>query len=91
MMTGYAKSKGVPVPHLAVTVSGLLLLLGGLSILFRFHMHLGIILVVICLLGMTFMMHKFWNEKDGAARMSDKVGFMKNIALIGALLMLFVR
>jgi len=31
MMTGYAKSKGVPAPALAVGGSGVLLFLGGLS------------------------------------------------------------
>jgi uncharacterized membrane protein YphA (DoxX/SURF4 family) len=33
MMTGYAKSKGTPAPTVAVTGTGVLLLLGGVSLL----------------------------------------------------------
>jgi len=37
MMAGYAKSKGVPAPVLAVGGSGVLLFLGGLSLLLGYH------------------------------------------------------
>ena len=41
MMVGYAKSKGIPAPALAVGDSGLLLLLGGLSLLLGYRPTIG--------------------------------------------------
>ena len=33
------------------------------------------------------MMHNFWTLADPQLRMADKVNFMKNMALLGAILM----
>ena len=49
MMAGYAKSKGVPAPALAVGGSGVLLFLGGLSLLLGYHPTIGVGLLVIFL------------------------------------------
>jgi len=40
MLTGYAQSKGVPMPKIAVFVTGLMLLFGGLGILLGVYVHL---------------------------------------------------
>lgn len=87
-MAGYAKSKHIPAPTLAVALSGLMLLAGGLSILFNAWMVTGILILEAFLLIATFTMHQFWTVKDPMARMSETIGFSKNLALIGALLMI---
>jgi len=87
MMAGYAKMKGTPAPELAVGTSGILLLLGGLSLLLGFHPTIGVILLVIFLLPATFMIHNFWAVQDPQAKMNDLVNFEKNIAILGLLLM----
>jgi putative oxidoreductase len=87
MMTQYAKMKGVPFPALAQGVTGLLLLFGGLSILFGIYPYVGIFFLVIFLLPVSLMMHNFWTIEDPQARMADKTSFMKNMALLGAILM----
>lgn len=89
MMTGYAQSKGVPSPKLAVIVTGLLLLLGGLSLMTGYQSDTGIILLLIFLLPTTFIMHNFWKVEDPQMKMIEMVNFMKNFALIGSLLMFF--
>ncbi|MBI1930302.1 DoxX family membrane protein [Candidatus Poribacteria bacterium] len=88
MMSEYAKMKGVPAPSLAVSGSGLLLLLGGLSILLGAYPIVGIILLAAFLVPTTFMMHNFWKVEDTQMKMGEMVNFMKNMALLGALLML---
>ncbi len=88
MMKGYSQSKGVPAPGAAVAGTGLLLLLGGLSLLLGAYPEVGVILLVIFLLGACFMMHNFWTVQDAQAKMGERVNFMKNWALIGALLMI---
>ncbi len=88
MMKQYAKMKGVPFPAIAQGVTGVLLLLGGLSILLGVYPHVGIVLLVAFMLPVSFMMHNFWTLEDPQSRMADKVNFMKNMALLGAILML---
>ena len=87
MMAPYAASKGVPAADTAVLGSGLLILLGGLSILLGIRPHVGAGLIVIFLLGVTPKMHNFWAVTDPNQRMMEMVNFTKNLALIGAALM----
>jgi len=87
MMVGYAGSKGVPAPKLAVGGSGLLLLVGGLSILLGYQPLIGVIALIVFFLPVTFMMHDFWTVEDPQMKMGEMVNFMKNMALIGSTLM----
>ena len=87
MMAGYAKSKGVPVPALAVGGSGVLLSLGGLSLLLGYHPTVGACLLVIFLLGVSFGIHNFWTIQDPQAKLGEMTHFLKNMAMLGLLLM----
>ena len=86
-MTGYAASKGVPSPKLAVLGAGVLLLVGALSILTGFQPLIGIVALVIFFIPVTFKMHNFWTIEDEQMKMMDMTQFMKNMALLGATLM----
>jgi uncharacterized membrane protein YphA (DoxX/SURF4 family) len=86
MMSQWVASKGVPLPKLAVLGTGLLLLLAGLSILLGIYPRIGVLLLVIFFLPVTFMMHNFWSETDPMMRMNQMVQFMKNLALMGSAL-----
>jgi uncharacterized membrane protein YphA (DoxX/SURF4 family) len=90
MMAGYAKAKGVPAPALAVAGSGVLLLLGGLSLLLGYHPTIGAALLVIFLLGVSFGIHKFWAVQDQQAKIGEMTHFLKNMAILGLLLMTLV-
>jgi putative oxidoreductase len=83
MLAGYAGSKGVPLPTLAVAFTGVLLAAAGLSILLGYKIHLGVIALVLFFVPVTLMMHNFWAEQ-GQARMMDMMSFMKNFAILGA-------
>ena len=87
-MSQYTKAKGVPAPKLAVAGSGVLLLLGGASVLLGLYPTIGIILLIVCMVGMTFPVHNFWAASDPQMKQSDMIHFMKNMATIGALLMM---
>jgi uncharacterized membrane protein YphA (DoxX/SURF4 family) len=88
MMAGYAQSKGVPMASTAVFLSGLMLLLGGLGILLGVYIGLSVLLLAVFLLVVTFQMHRFWKVEDQGAKMGERINFMKNMALLGAVLML---
>jgi putative oxidoreductase len=87
MMTGYAKSKGIPAPALAVGGSGVLLFLGGLSLFLGYHPTIGVALLVIFLLGASFSIHNFWTVQDQQAKQGEMINFLKNMAILGLLLM----
>lgn len=87
-LVGYAASKGVPSPKAAIVGSGVLLLVGGLSVLLGAWTLWGIIALIVFMVPVTFMMHNYWKETDPVARMNQKISFMKNLAIIGFLLML---
>jgi uncharacterized membrane protein YphA (DoxX/SURF4 family) len=86
-MAGYAAAHHVPVPGLAVAVSGLLLLVAGVSFLLGVVPRLGVAALVLFLVPVTFTMHAFWADSDPQARMNDLINFTKNLALLGSGLM----
>jgi len=87
MQAGYAASKGVPAPVLAVIVSHLLLLLAAVCILTGWKPVVGVAALVIFYLPVTLMIHNFWTVKDPMMKTIDMVMFMKNMALMGSALM----
>jgi putative oxidoreductase len=86
-LAGYAASKGVPHAREAVLGSGLLLFFGGLSIFLGVYTSLGAWAIVLFLIPTTYMMHAFWKE-HGEVRAAQQVQFNKNVALLGAALMI---
>jgi putative oxidoreductase len=88
-LVGYAQSKGVPYPKAAVLGTGILLLIGGLTILTGYWVEIGLAALTIFLIGVTFKMHAYWNDTDAMTKMGNEVNFWKNLALLGAVLMMF--
>ncbi|MGA1521313.1 MAG: DoxX family protein, partial [Ilumatobacteraceae bacterium] len=46
------------------------------------------LLTAVLLLIMTVKMHDFWTIEDSQARQADMTGFLKNLSMIGGLLIL---
>jgi putative oxidoreductase len=88
MMAGYTAAKGVPQALAAVYAGGVLLGLGGLSVLLGIWADLGSLLLVVFLVPTALLMHNFWKEQDGQGRMMEMAQFQKDMALAGAGLML---
>ena len=88
-MAGYAASRGIPAPKLAVLGSGVLILVGALSVLLGVWADLGSLLLVLFLLPTAVLMHPFWKETDAETKQMELIGFNKDVALGGAALALF--
>ncbi|GAB4415684.1 MAG: hypothetical protein Kow00106_11120 [Anaerolineae bacterium] len=86
-MSGYTRSKGVPFPTLATLSTGVMLLLGGLSVLLGVYPDVGVALLVIFLVPTAFIMHNFWTVSDPQMRMMEMIQFSKDLALAGSALM----
>jgi putative oxidoreductase len=83
-----AAEHSVPLPALLVPLSGIIALVGGLSILFGFQMRVGGCLLVIFLVPVTLMMHNFWSASDPMTLQIEKAMFLKNIAMLGGALVI---
>ena len=82
----YAASQGVPIANILVPASGIIAVVGGLSILLGFHGKVGAWLLVLFLVPVTFMMHNFWAVKDPMMQQFQMAMFLKNISMLGAAL-----
>jgi uncharacterized membrane protein YphA (DoxX/SURF4 family) len=85
-MAGYAASKGVPMAKPATAASGVVMVLGGLSVLLGVWGDLGALLLLVFLLPTAFLMHAFWRETDPSAKQTEMIQFNKDMALAGAAL-----
>jgi putative oxidoreductase len=84
----YAASQGVPMASIAVPFSGLLALLGGLSIVLGYHARIGGWLIALFLVCITPMMHNFWAVSDPMAHQMQMIMFMKNLSMLGGALLI---
>src|SRR5678815_5534312 len=83
-----AAAHGVPLPEILVPLSGVIALVGGLSILFGFQTRVGAWLLVLFLVPVTLMMHNFWSVPDPMAHQIEKAMFLKNVTMLGGALVI---
>jgi uncharacterized membrane protein YphA (DoxX/SURF4 family) len=88
-MTGYAQFKKVPAAKAAVLLSGIVLLLGGISMVIGIYADLGAIALAVALIVMALKMHDFWTQTDPQAKQTETIAFFKNLSMAGAALFLF--
>lgn len=88
-MTGYAQFKKVPAAKASVLLSGLLMVLGALSVVLGVYADLGALALAVLLLAMALKMHDFWAQSDPQAKQTETVAFFKNLSMAGAALFIF--
>src|SRR6202521_2239291 len=75
----FSASQGVPLASIAVPFSGVLAIAGGLSVLLGYRAKLGAWLIVLFLVPVSLMMHKFWTVTDPMMAQLQMVLYMKNV------------
>lgn len=88
-MTGYSKFKKVPAAKFSVLASGLILFLGGVSVILGIYTDLGALLLTGLLAIMALKMHDFWNQAEPQAKQTESIGFWKDLSLAGSALFIF--
>src|ERR1700740_526804 len=83
----FSASQGVPLAWIAVPLSGVVAIAGGLSILLGYPAKLGAWLIVLFLVPVSFMMHKFWTVTDPMMAQIQMVLFLKNVSMLGGALL----
>jgi putative oxidoreductase len=84
----FAGSQGVPMASILVPLSGVIALLGALSIILGFRTRIGAWLIVLFLVGVTPALHNFWAVSDPMMHQMQMVMFMKNVSMMGGALLI---
>jgi putative oxidoreductase len=84
----FAASKGVPLASIAVPLSGIIAMMGGLSIAAGYKAKWGGWLIVLFLVPVTVMIHNFWAMTDPNMAQVNQIMFMKNLSMLGAALLI---
>jgi putative oxidoreductase len=87
MMAGFAASKGLPMAHYAIGAAAALEILGGLSVAVGFKTKFAAWLLFLFLIPTTLLFHNFWTMQ-GMERMDNQSHFLKNLAIMGGLVIL---
>jgi putative oxidoreductase len=87
-LSEYARAKHVASPELAVSLSGALLVASGLCIVLGIFVDIALLALVVFLFITSVVMHAFWKDTDPMMKMNNHINFMKNMALLGASLMM---
>lgn len=80
----YVRELGIVLENAALAVTVVLQLLGGLFILFGYRTRLGVVLLLIFLLPVSFIAHAYWNS-SASDYQNNLWAFWKNMSLVGGL------
>lgn len=83
----YASAHGVPLASVVVPLTGILALVGGALVLLGYRARFGAFLLLVFLVPVTLVMHRFWGTADPAVAMVQKAMFLKNTSIIGGALL----
>lgn len=87
MMTPMMEAKHFPLPAVALGAAAALEIFGGLAILAGLKTRIAAWLLFLFLIPTTLLFHNFWTMQ-GMERMDNQGHFMKNLAIMGGLLIL---
>jgi putative oxidoreductase len=83
----YMQFKKMPKSLLPAAI--LLQIVGGLSVLLGYEARVGALLLIVFVIPSAIKMHDFWNSQ-GDEKMTQKTMFMKDMAVLGGLLVFLV-
>jgi putative oxidoreductase len=87
-VAGYMSSEGVPAARLMLVGAIAFLIVGSFSVIVGYKARIGASLLLIFLMLATYFFHDFWTVEDAKAQQEQMIQFMKNLALIGAMLLI---
>jgi len=87
-LRGVLGSGGTVLVHAMLAGTVVLLLIGGLSVLLGLRARWGAVVLIAFLVPATLIFHNFWTLGADSARQVEMVSFMKNLGLIGGLMMI---
>ena len=90
-VAGYMTIEGDPASQAMLVGAIVFLVAGSLALIFGFKARIGATLLLIFLVLATYYFHDFWAFEDAAERQMQMIQFMKNMALMGAMLLVIAN
>ncbi len=85
------EAAGIPYPEQAVVLNGAIMILAGLLLSLGIAPRIAAALLIGSMIPTTIVGHPFWKEVPGSEREKQLLQFLKNLGLIGGLLMVVVE
>jgi uncharacterized membrane protein YphA (DoxX/SURF4 family) len=82
---------GLPNPRVAVELNGAAMVVGGAMLALNIAPRLAAAALIGSLVPTTIVGHAFWKEEQEVARNAQLLQFLKNLGLIGGLLLLLTQ
>jgi len=79
----------IPDAEAAARANGTVMAVAGGAVALNFWPRIAELVLALILIPTTLVGHRFWQESDPQARNQQKIHFEKNLALFGALVLLF--
>jgi len=89
-VTSVMAREGIPAPQFMLIGAIVFLIAGSLSVLAGFKARIGAGLLLAFLILATYFFHDFWTM-EGQEQQAQIIHFMKNLALMGAMLFLIAN
>lgn len=89
-IVGYAAAMHLPAPGVAIAAAAAVELACGLAILAGFKTRFAAWLLFLYLIPVSIVFHNFW-AVQGQEQQTQMVNFLKNVAIMGAMLVLSVN
>jgi putative oxidoreductase len=86
---GYFESLGVPLPSIVAPLAGIAEFVGGLAIAIGLGTRYAALVLIAFTIAATLLAHRYWGLPPEAAP-GQMIHFMKNLAIIGGFLVVFV-
>ena len=90
-VAGYMAKEGVPAPQIMLAGAIVFLIVGSISVVLGYKARIGAFLLLVFLVLATYFFHDFWTLSDPQARQEQMIQFMKNLALMGAMLLVIAN
>ena len=90
-VAGYMAKEGVPAPQVMLAGAIVFLIVGSISIVLGYKARIGAFLLLVFLALATYYFHDFWTLSDPQARQEQMIQFMKNLGLMGAMLIVIAN
>ncbi len=84
----HAADLGVPAAELLVPLSGVLALVGGISVAIGYKTRRGALALIAFLVPVTLWMHAYWRLSNPEAVHIQQAMFFKNLSMLGAALLI---
>ena len=90
-VAAYIAFEGVPMPQVMLFGGIVFLIAGSLSVIAGYKAKIGAGLLLVFLVLATYFFHDFWSFEDAAEKQQQMIQFMKNLALMGAMVHLIAN